>query len=67
VNAPSLYRPTRLELERERHYPFLALLDSLLSWSLGLATLAVSAYAFGRIVLFVYPIVLFWMHALGWS
>jgi len=31
VNASSFYRPTRRELERERGYPFLALLDLLLS------------------------------------
>jgi len=67
VNAPSFYRPTRRELERERRYPFLALLDLLLSWSLGLAALAVSVYAMGRIALFVYPVVLLWMRVLGWS
>lgn len=63
MNAQSFYRPTRHELERERRYPFLALLDLLMSWSIGLATLAVSAYALGRVVLFFYPVVSSWVRA----
>jgi len=67
MNASSFHHPSAQRYEqRERRYPVLALLDTLLSWSIGLAALAVGSYALLRVWLFIYPIALFWVRMMGW-
>lgn len=64
MNAPYLQHQHR-ELNRERRYPVLALLDLLLGWSIGLSTCAVAVYALGRVLTFFWPITLDWLRAVG--
>jgi hypothetical protein len=63
MNAPYFDNtPVRRSEFRERRYPLLALLDTLLGWTIGLAALAVGLYVIGRIALFFYPAILNWLH-----
>lgn len=62
MNAPYFDNsPLRRSESRERRYPFLCLLDTLLGWSIGLSALAVSLYVVGRFALFFFPHFLDWM------
>jgi hypothetical protein len=66
VNAPYLqHHKYRTESTRERRYPMLALIDLLLGWSIGLASLAVGIYALGRVITFFFPVTHYWLHAIG--
>ncbi len=63
MNAPYFdNKPLRRTEFRERRYPFLALLDTLLSWTISLAALAVGLYALGRLALFFCPSLLNFLH-----
>lgn len=62
MNAPYFDNsPVRRSESRERRYPFLALIDTLLGWTIGLSALAVSLYVVGRVALFFFPYLLDWM------
>ncbi len=59
MNAPYFdNKPLGRTEFRERRYPFLALVDTLLGWTIGLSALAVGLYALGRLVLFFWPTLL---------
>ena len=66
MNAPYFdTNPLRRNELRERHYPFLALVDTLLSWTIGLAALAVGLYALGRVALYLWPSLIGYLHSFG--
>ena len=66
MNAPYFHHQKfRCDSNRERRYPFLALIDLLLGWSIGLSSLAIGVYALGRVLLVFAPQVMQRLHYIG--